>query len=518
MLFAPDGFDGSWITCSATDGNGNVINSGVYIVGKGIDLPVANIITIWTCSIYAFNENADPPQAAPAPTTNLTVNTWSCDTDLTNVSTDQWLASCAGRVASHTVLYTDTTDPNSTQAVATDGNATLTVPINVSTYQLQSPITAEFNDGQLLCAETDANGAAVGLGTTARLNSIGQANVQVAQAGDAVTCWFLFYSSESGSANAGAAGLNGTALLCDNNLMDLTADQLTDAVIAASCPLLGVSVPFTLSFPDGTTQQMTSGGDGSFAFAPLPAGNYALSASASDPNTGTTMICRVTANGSAGITVFTDGGSGRASFSVSSPSDVFSCKVLLYDPAGPPPGTAPTNNDTNSTEIDIVPKLCPDGFSSTNLDQLTTTCTAPKDPMTFTLAGDQSQDTTGDPPTVSFVSLIPNTYSISQTLPDGFGGSIVFCSESAGAQASPVSVSTDNAISVDAPGGGVVTCQWFNTTSSSEWQSINRWWHERDWRRGADRGFGSGDAINHASHLSRRLRSRCRDGRSREGL
>lgn len=131
-------------------------------------------------------------------------------------------------------------------------------------------------------------------------------------------------------------------------------------------------------------------------------------------------------------------------------------------------------------DISITKHQCPDGFISSDPNELAANCTEPYDPITFKLDGASS----GNPGDQETGSVVPNgvqwtgmdadTWYITEFLPDGLGEPIVFCkltntadnSESAYALQGVEPVEDGYRITYTVDAGYNLSCDWFNTTET----------------------------------------------------
>ncbi|HQY31917.1 MAG TPA: hypothetical protein PK691_11540, partial [Thermomicrobiales bacterium] len=225
---------------------------------------------------------------------------------------------------------------------------------------------------------------------------------------------------------------------------------------------------------DGINTQITSAGDGTFAFpGPLPPGNFALSADGPAGNSKPVALCTEARVGEFATTLLAhpDEGNNSVSIPVTIENSAILCTLLLYDPNGSAPGTTP--GTTGTAAISIEARLCPEDIDSTDFGELDATCLVSDTVIDFAISGPTSlTQTTGAtlPNGVSFPNLAPGTWTISEATPDGFGQAIVICA------ANDVNANTfgDNT-TMDVEGGNTVTtdiaagidlrCTWFNTTA-----------------------------------------------------
>ncbi len=467
-----DGFPANLVSASSTDDAGNTI-SGLGFMDFGTT--TTSVVFQPTqphehvaMSIFLYDPNAAPANGGGTnqpDTSGIFVNTFSCGSaDMTSVNDPTGLtSSCPDAVAGQLVILTQINGPSSQNTTRADGSSFFSA--GIGNYTITSAIPVPFTSAKTVCTEKDPNGTPI---TTQVLEatSSGTSSAALLTDGNFLHCTFFYYESPNGTGNAGPPGIGGTALLCDADLQGMSAGQLTNDVVAASCPLLGSGVRLTLTFPNGTNQQVTSGDDGSYFFGPLDGGTYQLTADAPATHDGLTALCQIITATTSNLEAFVDQGTGTVSIPKADANVVLKCRLLLYNPDGNAPGTVTTPSD--KAGINITARSCPDGFMSSNFDQLDATCGDATGPVSFSISGPttETKATTGG--SVDFAELTPGTWTITEETPDGFGQAVVICAknESAGGfgENEALPVVSGNSVTTEVPAGINMRCSWFNTT------------------------------------------------------
>ena len=267
----------------------------------------------------------------------LIVNAMSCTDnpyELTNF-TDF----CTTPIIGLTIVYSlNGNDPNPITA-STDDTGKASIAVGIGGFNLAAPTPSDFNNAELICSETDSAGNTVVPASGFPLGYTGgKGSSKISQAGDTTTCWFLYYNSPDGMLNAPPPGISGSVLLCDSNFASIGPSTDAERAIKNDCPLVGGGINLSLTFPDGTTQQITSGPDGKYEFTNLPAGSYQLRADGPAGNTGLNAFCFEVSADNILENGFPDTStSGATTISLDKENEVLRCRLLLYNPDGATP-------------------------------------------------------------------------------------------------------------------------------------------------------------------------------------
>lgn len=340
----PDGFTSKIAACAEFDANNTrVTDNALYRPDptQGINVQWTDPTHHVSCFFMFFTGGA-----------SINVFVWSCDLDAWSTSFAVWSQQCAGRIQGLTVVATNE-DNGSAADSSTNENGVASFSGALGTFQIVAPIPVGFNNGIAGCAQLDAGGNLIAEPSMVPMEYVGgQAKVQITQAGNSANCWFLLYNTPDGVLNPPPPGVSGMALLCDANFSGVQPYSDTERAVLNDCPLVGSSIPLTLTLPDGTNQAITTEADGTYIFPSLSQGTYQLHADGPAGNDGLTAFCFNLSAESPGMSGLADTATrGTVAITIDQDNQILRCRLLLYNPDGPQPNLGTAKAEGNSTFI-----------------------------------------------------------------------------------------------------------------------------------------------------------------------
>lgn len=403
----------------------------------------------------------------------------ACSTDLSTEPINSAIPPSCNTDVEQAVVTVTASQPSAesfpiSASTATDGSF-LFSPGSPDTFSIvvQTDLDLDFNAGFLSCIYQELDGAYAGESVFA-LDANGAAEIF----GGAplwfwATCNFFLYSAAPGESS-----LTASVLECD---VDIRANP--DPPLVENCPLVGSLLLTQMTFPDGTSQQQTTDGQGNVTYSGLLSGqNYSISIDRSSFYDGTIAFCtESSADGTILVNEVTIEGTAESAIplSIQNPGAVMRCTIAVFPKVTTvQPDTDGEPGMTDTVTIDIGKYDCPTDFGAESIDEYWNNCDLTFDSVVFDIYGNRTGESryqaTGDiaDGVVIFEGLSPDDWQISEQKPDGYGEPVVYCStvsqdESFRSDYAPVIVYEGNAIIEVVDEGTDLSCEWFNIPESA---------------------------------------------------
>ena len=411
-----------------------------------------------------------PPSNASAATASVVANVHLCPYDLTGLTVYEIAPLCPDQATGLPVTLDNGSGIVLNSTTDGSGLASFTnIDPGISTFYLY-PAGVSGYDGRVAgCKEEDGVGNEVSPYTLMPIGGLGDVNFFFHADGNMVYCDFFLYTpgvTPPAPTTYGEVQVN--KITCPQGFDGYSADIYG---LAAGCQDATQVVTFTLTDSLGASSDATTPGaavnlatwqnvpSGSLTITEAPLADYG------DPR----VFCKniqlagpedpETEVGVSNYAITTELKNGY---------DILYCDWFNISYTEP------------KVDITINKHLCPDGYGSSDLDELYANCNETYDPVTFKLdgasSGNPGDQTTGDviPNGVQWTNMDPDTWYILEFLPDGWGEPIVYCTlteQASGTPGTPALTPVEPRdegwrITYTVDEGYDLSCDWFNTTGS----------------------------------------------------